>query len=212
MADEPAPAPAPVDAPANTPAPAPAPVADAPKADAAPAADVPKTDAAPADAKPDAPAAEPVDYAKALSEVPLPEGMALDPEATKAGTELFTKHNLSAEAAKDLVALYAQQQKAGADGNAKAFATQVTGWKADAEKATTQEERGTAKEAALKIFGADEVKLLDTFGVTNRAGFIKALAKVGKAIKDDPFVPGNAGGPAESNGAQRLYPKSNMNP
>jgi hypothetical protein len=156
--------------------------------------------------------AEPVDYAKALSEVPLPEGYTLDPTQTKLGIEAFAKHNLSAEAVKDLVSLYAQQQKAGADGNAKAFADQVTGWKADAEKGSTAEERGTAKEAALKIFGKDEMALLETFGVTNRLGFIKSLAKIGKAIKDDPFVPGNAGAANGSGDARKAFPKSNMNP
>lgn len=156
--------------------------------------------------------AEPVDYTKALAEVKMPEGMTLDPEATKLGTDLFAKHNLSAEAAKDLVSLYAQQQKAGADGNAKAFATQVEGWKATAEKATTPEERGAAKEAALKVFGTDEMKLFETFGITNRSGFIKAMAKVASAIKDDTFVPGNAGGLNGSDDARKMFPKSNMNP
>lgn len=188
-------------------APAPAVVADAaPPADAADAADAKSADAAS-----DAPV-EPIDYAKALSEVKLPEGMTLDPALAKTGTDVFAKHKISAEAAKDLVTLYAAQQKAGADGNAKAFADQVTGWRAAAEKATTPEERGAAKEAALAVFGKEEMALLDTFGVTNRAGFIKALAKVSKAIKDDAFVPGNAGVINGANDARKQFPKSNMNP
>lgn len=155
--------------------------------------------------------AEPVDYAKALAEVKLPEGMTLDPEATKAGTELFAKHKLSADAVKDLVGMYAAQQKAGADASAKAFSDQVTKWRGEAEKATTPEERGDAKTAALAVFGKDEVSLLEHFGVTNRAGFIKAMAKVSKAIKDDAFVPGNA---AVNGGrdARSHFPNSNMNP
>lgn len=152
----------------------------------------------------------PVDYATVMSEVPMPEGMTLDPAAAKIGGELFAKHGISAEAAKDLVALYAQQQKAGADGNAKAFADQVSGWKADAEKGTTPQQRGTAKEAALAIFGKDEVALLEHFGVTNRAGFIKAMAKVGEAIGNDKLVLGNAD--AGSGQSRSRYPNSNMNP
>lgn len=192
---------------------APAPVADAAAPAPAVAADAaPPADAADAaDAKPDAPV-EPVDYAKAMSEVKLPEGMTLDPALAKTGTDVFAKHKISAEAAKDLVTLYAAQQKAGADGNAKAFADQVTGWRVAAEKATTPEERGAAKEAALAVFGKEEMALLDTFGVTNRAGFIKALAKVSKAIKDDAFVPGNAGVINGANDARKQFPKSNMNP
>lgn len=197
---------------------APAPVADAAAsapavaADAAPPADAADAaDAKPTDAKPDAPV-EPVDYAKALSEVKLPEGMTLDPALAKTGTDVFAKHKISAEAAKDLVTLYAAQQKAGADGNAKAFADQVTGWRAAAEKATTPEERGTAKETGIAVFGKEEMALLDTFGVTNRAGFIKALAKVGKAIKDDSFVRGDAGSLNGAKDARNMFPKSNMNP
>lgn len=157
--------------------------------------------------------ADPVDYAKALAEVKLPEGTTLDPATTKLGTDLFAKHNISAEAAKDLVSLYAQQQKAGAEGNAKAFATQVDGWKAEAEKSTTAEERGTAKDAVLKVFPKELVSVLETFGLTNRADFIKSMGKLGKAIKDDTFVPGNA---SAANGAARdarsHFPNSNMNP
>jgi hypothetical protein len=157
-------------------------------------------------------AAAPIDYAKVISEVQMPEGIALDAAAAKLGGELFAKHKISPEAAKDLVAMYAQQQKAGADGNAKAFADQVSGWKASAEKDTTPEERGTAKDAALKVFGKDEVALLEHFGVTNRAGFIKAMAKIGKAIGDDGFVPGNAGGGSGGRDARSHFPNSKMNP
>lgn len=169
------------------------------------------TEQKPAETKATETKAAPVDYAKAIGEVQLPEGMTLDPALAKAGSELFAKHGISADAAKELVSMYAAQQKAGADGAAKAFSDQVGAWKTEAEKATTPEERGTAKEAALKVFGKDEVALLEHFGVTNRLGFIKALAKVGKAIKDDVFVPGNAG----ANGARdarSMFPNSNMNP
>ena len=53
--------------------------------------------------------------------------------------------------------------------------------------------------------------MLELFGVTNRAGFIKALAKVGKAIKDDAFVPGNAAVNGDRD-ARAHFPNSNMNP
>ncbi|MCW5737805.1 MAG: hypothetical protein KIS73_27035 [Enhydrobacter sp.] len=154
--------------------------------------------------------AAPVDYGKVISEVQMPEGMTLDPKVVEGWVPLLSKHNLSADAVKDLAAQFAAQQKAGADGNAKAFADQVGAWKSDAEKTTTAEERGTAKDAALKVFGKDELALLEHFGVTNRAGFIKALAKVGKAIKDDPFVPGNAAGNGARD-ARAHFPNSNMN-
>lgn len=156
--------------------------------------------------------AEPVDYGKVIAETPMPEGYTLDPALAKAGGELMAKHNIPAEAVKDLAGFFAQQQKAGADGNAKAFADQVKTWGVEAEKTTTPEERGAAKEAALKIFGKDEVALLETFGVTNRAGFIKACARVASAIKDDRFVRGDAGASDAAPDARKHFPNSNMNP
>lgn len=153
----------------------------------------------------------PVDYETVISDAVSPEGVALDPGLTKAGGELLARHNIPPEAAKDLASFFARQQKAGAAGNAKAFADQVGAWKAQSEKATTAQERGTAKEAALRIFGRDELAVLDLFGVTNRAGFIKALAKVGRSMRDDPFVPGNAVVSGDRD-ARSHFPNSNMNP
>ncbi len=173
--------------------------ADAPKPDGEKAADT-KADGA-------------VDYAKALSEVKLPEGMAITPETSKAAVDLFTKHRLTADAVKDLTAFSAQQQKAGADGNARAFATQVQGWKAEAEKSTTAEERGTAKDAVLKVFPKELVAIFETFGVTNRADFIKAMGTLGKSLRDDAYVAGNAAANGTVRDARRHFPNSpNMNP
>lgn len=174
MADEPVPAPAPEPAPAPAPAPAPEPPKTAEPAPAEPKpGDPPKADDPPKE-PPKAP--EPVDYGKVIAEVAMPEGMTLDPALAKTGTEVFAKHNIPAEAVKDLVSLYAQQQKAGADGNAKLFADQVTAWKGEADKSTSKEEQDTAKAAALSIFGKDELVTMELFGLTNRAGFIKALS------------------------------------
>ncbi|WP_428659456.1 hypothetical protein [Reyranella sp.] len=152
-----------------------------------------------------------VDYDKVIADALTPEGVALDPGLTQAGSELLARHNIPPEAARDLASFFARQQKAGAEGNARAFADQVGAWRAQSEKRTTPEERGTAKEAALRIFGRDELAVLDLFGVTNRAGFIKALSKVGKAIRDDVFVPGNAAVNGDRD-ARSHFPNSNMNP
>ena len=155
--------------------------------------------------------AAPVDYAKAIGEVTMPEGMTLDPTLAKAGGELFAKHGISAEAAKELVSMYASQQKAGAEASAKAFSDQVGAWRADAEKATTAEQRGAAKEAVLKAFPKELVSVMEHFGLTNRADFIRSMAAVGKSIRNDTYVPGNAAG----NGARdprAMFPNSNMNP
>jgi len=194
----------------------PSPVAEGAAAAAPPVEPGSQPDGSPAadakDAKDAKAASDTVDYAKALAEVKLPEGMAITPETSKAAVDLFTKHRLTADAVKDLTAFSAQQQKAGADGNAKAFATQVQGWKAEAEKSTTAEERGTAKDAVLKVFPKELVSVLETFGLTNRADFIKAMGTLGKAIKDDVFVPGSAAANGSANDARRLFPNSTMNP
>jgi hypothetical protein len=159
------------------------------------------------------PAAEPapVDYAKTIADVKLPEGVTLDPALAKAGADLFAEMKLPADQAGKLVDFFAQQQKAGAEGNAKAFASQVQAWKAAAEKGTTAEERGQAKEAASAVFTKEELQVMETFGITNRLGFIKSMAKVATAIKEDRFVPGNASAP-NGHDARTHYPNSNMNP
>lgn len=155
----------------------------------------------------------PVDYAKAITDVPLPDGVSISEALAQPAAELFARHNVSPDAVKEFVSFYAQQQKAGADGNARAFADQVSGWRASAERTTTPQERGVAKNAALKIFGRDEVALLEHFGVTNRAGFIRALAKIGRmAIEDDTYIPGNAGSGGGHRDARAHFPNSKMNP
>jgi hypothetical protein len=157
--------------------------------------------------------AEPIDYAKAISDAAAPEGFAIDEALTGPAAELFARHQVSPEAVKEFVSFYAQQQKAGAEGNARAFAEQVSGWRASAERTTTPQERGVAKSAALKVFGRDEVALLEHFGVTNRAGFIKGLARIGRmAIEDDTFIPGNAGSGGGHRDARVHFPNSKMNP
>jgi len=174
-------------------------------ADAAPEDDATRDDTARDDA--------PIDYAKAIADAAAPEGFAIDEALAGPAAELFARHQMSPDAVKELVSFYARQQKAGAEGNARAFADQVSGWRASAERATTPQERGVAKNAALRIFGRDEVALLEHFGVTNRAGFIKALAKIGRmAIEDDTYIPGNAGTGGGHRDARAHFPNSKMNP
>jgi hypothetical protein len=157
--------------------------------------------------------AAPIDYAQAIADAAAPEGFAIDEALTGPAAELFARHGVSPEAVKEFVGFYARQQKAGAEGNARAFAEQVSGWRASAEMTTTAQERGVAKNAALRIFGREEVGLLEHFGVTNRAGFIKALAKIGRmAIEDDTYIPGNAGSGGGHRDARVHFPNSKMNP
>jgi hypothetical protein len=175
-----------------------------------PAEQKPATEAKDGDGK----AADAVDYGKAIAEVKLPEGVVMDDATAKAGAELFGKHKLSAEAVKDLTALYANQIKAGQDASAAAFAGQVGKWK-EASMADKdiggKEGLAAAKQAAARFVDPDTLKLLEHFGLMDHPGSIKAWLKVGKAIKDDGYVPGGAAVNG-SRDARALFPKSNMNP
>lgn len=191
--------------------------ADAAKADGAKTGDDKAKADADAKAKADADAkakadAPKVDYAKAISEVPLPDGFKLDEAAAKTGADVFAKHNLTPEAVKDLVNLYAQQTKAGADGNANAFAKQVEGWKtaSTSDKDLGAENMGAAKAALTKYFDVPTMEVLELFGLTNHPGFLKGGLKIGKAIKDDSVVTGNAA--PNGRDARALFPNSDMNP
>jgi len=155
-----------------------------------------------------------VDYAKIIAEVALPEGMTLDEGAAKGATELFGKHKVSPEAAKEYVSFHVEQLKAVAERSAQAWHDQQKTWKAEveADKSLTPEVRAAAKAALLRFADKETVKLLEGYGFTNNRGVIQAFANIGKAIKDDQTVPGNA---ARANGrgdARTFYPNSNMNP
>lgn len=158
---------------------------------------------------------EAVDYAKTIAEAKLPEGVVLDPAASKAAVEMFGEMKLTSEQAGKLTAFYAAQVKAGADQSAAAFAGQVEKWKSASladKDVGGAEGMGTAKAALAKFFDADTMKILDHFGLTNHPGFIKGGVKMGKAIKDDTFIPGDAGSGGGVQDARKAFPNSKMNP
>lgn len=156
----------------------------------------------------------PVDYGKTIGEVKLPDGITLDPASAKAAGELFGKHKVSAELAKELTSFYANQVKAGQELSAKAFSDQVGRWKAAAESDADiggKEGMAEAKAAVAKFFDTDTAKVLEQFGLTNHPGFIKSARKIGQAIKDDTYVPGGAAVNGARDARSR-FPNSNMNP
>lgn len=156
---------------------------------------------------------EPVDYAKTLADA-VPDGMKLDDAAAKPFIDAFAKHKLSPEAVKDLAALQAAANKASADGAAKAFSDAVDVWKKEstADKDLGAENLGLAKATAGKVFDTKTIELMEHFGLMNHPGVLKGLVKIGKATKDDSFVPGDAGGSGSGNDARKSFPNSNMNP
>lgn len=154
-----------------------------------------------------------VDYAKALAEA-VPEGMKLDDAAAKPYIEAFAKHKITPDAVKELVALQAASNKAATDGQAKAFADAVAGWKKEstADKDLGAENLGLAKTTAGKVFDAKTIELMEHFGLMNHPGVLKGLVKIGKATKDDSRVPGDAGSRGDGADARKQFPNSNMNP
>jgi hypothetical protein len=165
-----------------------------------------------ADAKADAPQEPaPVDYGAAIKAAKMPEGFTLDDARATQAAEFFKNNNVPADKVQDYIDFYASNLKANAEANGKAFAEQVNGWRAESEKSFTAEERGAAKEALLKVFSKEDAEVMEAFGLTNRSGIIKSLLKMSKAIKDDTFVPGNAGGSGVRD-ARTQFPNSNMNP
>jgi len=198
------------------------PAADAaPASDAKPAADAPKADAPKADAKDgkdakpaadgkDAKADAPADY----TALKLPEGYKADDPVFADAIKLFEGEKISPDQAQKLIDFTVERDKAVAQAiqtqQREAWTKQTDEWKAASIKDTSPEQRVDAATALGKFFDKEAVATLESLGLTNHPGLIKGLSAIGKAIKDDTFVPGNAG---RSNGsdARSLYPNSNMN-
>lgn len=192
---DPAPTPTPADpAPAPAPAPSPAP------ADPAPApADTPKA------------AEAPIDYGT----LKFAEGYKADDPVFADAVKMFGDNKIAPDVAQKLMDFTVERDKAIAkavnDSNAAGWQKQRDGWKAETAKTVSAEDLGHAKTAAEKLFEPQALKYLEGMGMLDYPGFVQAMVKISKAIKDDTFVTGNAG----SNGvrdARSFYPNSNMNP
>jgi len=191
-----------------------APKEDAPKADA-PKADAPKLDkdGKPIEAKADAPKADdaPADY----TVLKLPEGYKTDDLVFAEAVKLFEGDKLTPEQAQRYLDFTVERDKSIAkavnDANAEAFKKTQGEWKAAAEKQHSAEDLGIAKTAMSTIFDKETLTLLESWGLTNHPGVIAGAVKVGKAIKDDTFVSGNAAIGNGGRDAKSLYPNSNMN-
>ena len=186
--------------------------ADGKPADGAPA------DGKPADGKPaDTPPAAPEKY-----EFTLPEGTKPDGPVMGKFSEIAKGLGLPQDKAQELVDLAVEMQ----GGNAKQIEAEVSEFYADiggtpdkwpdAAKADKEiggdkfDENLAVAKAALDKFGTPELQafLLKT-GAGNHPEVLRAFHRVGKAISQDGFVPGRAGG---ANDARSLFSKSNMNP
>lgn len=101
--------------------------------------------------------------------------------------------------------------KAVNDANSAAWDKQAGDWKTATEKEFSAEDLGGAKAAAAKVFDKDALTYLEGLKLTSNPGFVRAMVKISKAIKDDTWVTGNAANGAART-AQAMYPNSKMNP
>jgi hypothetical protein len=150
------------------------------------------------------------DYA---AELKAPEGMAFDPELLAQAGEVFAKHELPVDAAQELVELYGATLRRVDEQAVTAWKQQVDAWgaelKADKNFGGPAFE-GTKGDVArfIDTFGADDAaalrNLLNETGVGNHPALVKALARAGRAAKEDGFVP--AGGVTQIDPLRALYP------
>ena len=182
-------------------------------ADAGKGADAGKADDAGKDAGKDGKAADAIDY----TGLKMPEGYTTktdDPVFGEA-VKMFEADKLTPEQAQRYLDFTVERDKAMHkafnESQQEAWKKTRGEWKAATAKAVSAEDLGIAKTAASKVFDTKTAELLEAYGLTDHQGFVQAMVKIGKAIKDENFVGGNAA----SNGARDArshFPNSNMNP
>lgn len=150
----------------------------------------------------------PVAKAPENYEFKAPEGKSYDPEALSKFTDVARKHDLSQEAAQellnDLAPIVAERQ-------AQVIEAARNEW---TENAKADKEFGGDKlgenlavaKTALDKFGTTELKtLLNESGLGNHPEVIRFMFRAGKAISEDGFVSG-ARSSATNDPARRLFP------
>lgn len=142
----------------------------------------------------------------------LPEGVVLDPEIDTKLKETAKELGLTQEQAQKIADLGAQQSARWADQLAAQVEASAKQW-ADAAKAdpliggTHLAENLIVSKQALDAFGTPEFKeLLETSQLGNHPEVIRFMAKVGRAISDDNFVPGGDTVSKPKTLAERMYP------
>lgn len=154
----------------------------------------------------------PIDY----TALKMPEGIKADDPVLADALKLFGEKKITPEVAQDLINFTAERDKllmkGVNDANTAAWTKMRGEWKADTEKNVTAEDRGVAKQAAEKVFDKKTAEMIEAYGLTDHRGFVEAMVKIGKAIKDENFVAGNAAANGAASDARKHFPNSNMNP
>jgi hypothetical protein len=207
---------------------APVPAADAPASDATtstvtgstlltgdPPADEPNSAATetPATEEASADTEAPKGAPETYEDFTLPEGVALDPEIDTKLKETAKELGLTQEQAQKIADLGAQQSARWAEQLNTQIEATAKQW---AEAARADPEIGgnrlgdtlSASKLALDKFATPELKeLLETSQLGNHPEIIRLMAKVGRAISDDNFVPGgDTASPKPKSLAERMYP------
>lgn len=147
-------------------------------------------------------------------EFKAPEGMTLDEAAVQAFEPVAKELGLTQDAAQKLVDLYASQKAADAKALADGWALQGKTWsdevKADKEFGgpnfpATMNNANTV----LKQFSTpEEIAAINAMGLGNYPPFVRALARIGKAIGEDSLVKGKAASAADLDPAKVLFPNN----
>ncbi len=147
----------------------------------------------------------------------LPEGYraSLDDPVFSGAVKLFGDNGIAPDVAQKLIDFTIDRDRTLAtalnEQSAQHWQKQVEGWKANSRKEFGPEDLGHARMAMPRVFDTETARWLDSLGLTNHPGFIRAMVKVARAIRDDTWTSGNAArGPGAD--ARGMYPNSNMNP
>ncbi len=156
------------------------------------------------DEKKDEPTGAPESYA----DFTAPDGVELDTDVLEGLKTLGKELNLTQDAAQKVFDLGVKLQA----NNQAAWQAQMQKWvgevKADKEIGGDKlpENLSVAKKA-VDHFGGQELKdYLDSTGLGNHPGLIKAFYRIGKSISEDTFVPGGKNTGTAKSLEQRLYP------
>lgn len=150
----------------------------------------------------------PVDY----SGLTLPEGYRADDPVFADVVKLFDAEKIAPETAQRLIDFTVERDKEIAravnEHSVAAWRKQTGEWRASAEKEFSAEALGEARTALARVFDRQTITYLEGLGFTNHPGLIRAMVKVARSIKDDPFVAGNAGRGGSALDPKSLYPNS----
>lgn len=191
-------------------APAPAQTAAITAAVAAPATTTPAATTTPTETTPAVEAAPAAQGAPEKYEFKPTKGIELNAETLASFAVEAKALNLPQDKAQALLDSIAPQL---AKQQADTFKTTVQGWQ---EAAKLDKEIGGdklpenlahAQKAASTYFSADFNKLLKDSGLGNHPEMVRGLAKIGRTLASDTFVPGGSGLNAGDSAASKLYGK-----